>query len=145
MDEKMMRIALEEAQAAYALGEVPVGAIIAQGGHVITRAHNLCEAAADVTAHAEMLCIREASRILGGRLSGCTLYCTLEPCAMCTGAILLARIPRVVFGAFDSLAGCCGSVIDMTDHWFQTSTEALGGVLEHECVELLQRFFKERR
>lgn len=145
MDERFMKLALEEAQEALLLDEVPVGAVLVQNGKVLARAHNLCEAGDDATAHAEILCIREASRLLGGRLSGCTLYCTLEPCAMCAGAALLARVSRIVFGAFDIRAGCCGSVLDITDGWFNHSIEVIGGVMEEHCVALLQRFFEDKR
>lgn len=145
MDERYMRMALEEAERAYALGEVPVGAVLVQDGKVIARAHNLCEAAGDPTAHAEMLVLREAARTLGERLQGSTLYVTLEPCAMCTGAMLLCRVSRVVFGAFDAQAGCCGSVVDFADGWFNHSMEAIGGLLEEPAVELLQNFFADRR
>lgn len=145
MDERFMKLALEEAQEALLLDEVPVGAVLVQNGKVLARAHNLCEAGDDATAHAEILCIREASRLLGGRLTGCTLYCTLEPCAMCAGAAILARVSRIVFGAFDIRAGCCGSVMDITDGWFNHSIEVIGGVMEENCVTLLQRFFEEKR
>ena len=145
MDEKYMRMALEEAQRAQALGEVPVGAVFVRGGKVIARTHNLCVAASDPTAHAEMLAIKEASRTNGGRANGGTLYVTLEPCAMCAGASVLARVSRIVFGAFDPAAGCCGSVCDMTDNWFNHSVEVVGGVLEEECSRMLKSFFEARR
>ena len=145
MDERFMRMALEEAQRAYELDEVPVGAVLVMRGKVIARAHNLCVAASDPTAHAEMLALREAAREEGGRLAGSTLYVTLEPCAMCAGAAINARVSRIVFGAFDSRAGCCGSVADITDGWFLHSIEAVGGVLEEECASLLQAFFEEKR
>ncbi len=123
MDERFMRMALEEAQRAYELDEVPLGAVLVMRGKVIARAHNLCEAASDPTAHAEMLALREAARKEGGRLAGSTLYVTLEPCAMCAGAAVNARVSRIVFGAFDSRAGCCGSVADITDGWFLHTIE----------------------
>ena len=145
MDERFMRIALEEAQRAYELDEVPVGAVLVMRGKVIARAHNLCVASSDPTAHAEMLALRAAAREEGGRLSGSTLYVTLEPCAMCAGAAINARVSRIVFGAFDSRAGCCGSVADITDGWFLHSIESVGGVLEEECAALLQAFFEEKR
>jgi tRNA(adenine34) deaminase len=140
-----MRLALEEAGRAFELDEIPVGAVLVNGGKVIARAHNLCEAGGDATSHAEILCIREASRGLGARLDGCTLYCTLEPCAMCTGAAILSRVSRIVFGAFDIRAGCCGSVIDMADGWFNHSIEVIGGVMEEECAALLHAFFSSKR
>lgn len=145
MDERFMRMALEEAQRAFELDEVPVGAVLVLRGKVIARAHNLCEAAADPTAHAEMLVLREAARLEGGRLAGSTLYVTLEPCAMCAGAAINARVSRIVFGAFDIRAGCCGSVADITDGWFNHTIEVAGGVLEQECAALLQDFFKDKR
>ncbi|MDL2234977.1 nucleoside deaminase [Christensenellaceae bacterium OttesenSCG-928-L17] len=144
MDEKYMRMALEEARRAYALDEVPVGAVFARDGKVIARAHNLCEAAGDPTAHAEMLALKDAARETGGYTGG-TLYVTLEPCAMCTGAAILSRVSRIVFGAFDPNAGCCGSVCDMADGWFNHSIEVIGGVMEEECAELLKEFFEARR
>lgn len=145
MDERFMQLALEEAREALALDEVPVGAVLVKQGKVIARAHNLCEAANDATMHAELICIRDASRELGSHLEGCTLYCTLEPCVMCAGAAILARLSRIVFGAFDLRAGCCGSVADVTDHWFNHSIEVIGGVMEQECVTLLQQFFEQKR
>lgn len=145
MDERFMRMALEEAQRAYELDEVPVGAVLVMRGKVIARAHNLCEAASDPMAHAEMLVLREAIRKEGGRLDGSTLYVTLEPCAMCAGAAINARVSRIVFGAFDARAGCCGSVADITDGWFMHTIEVAGGVLEEECAALLQAFFEDKR
>lgn len=146
MDDVYMRMALNEARAAAELFEVPVGAIIVKDTKVIARAHNLSEARQDATAHAELLCIQAASKILrSSKLNGCTLYVTLEPCAMCAGAALLSRLGRIVFGAYDELAGCCGSVADITDSWFNHSIEVIGGVLEKECRELLSSFFKGKR
>ncbi|OQA16283.1 MAG: tRNA-specific adenosine deaminase [Firmicutes bacterium ADurb.Bin356] len=145
MDERFMRMALEEAQRAYDLDEVPVGAVLVKGGKVLSRSHNLCEAASDPTAHAEMLAIKEAIRKTGGLLLGSTLYVTLEPCAMCAGAALNTRISRIVFGAFDIRGGCCGSVADITDGWFNHSIEVMGGILEHESKALLSRFFANKR
>jgi len=145
MDERFMRMALEEAQRAFEEEEVPVGAVLVKNGKVIARAHNLTEAASDPTAHAEMNALREGARAEGGRLSGSTLYVTLEPCAMCAGAAVNARVSRIVFGAFDPNAGCCGSVADITDGWFNHSIEVVGGVLEDECAALLRSFFERRR
>ncbi len=145
MDLKYMQLALEEAFEAYRLDEVPVGAVLVQGGKVIARTHNLCEAANDPTAHAELLAIREGCRQCDGRLTGATLYVTLEPCAMCTGAAILSRVSRIVFGAFDERAGCCGSVVDITDGWFNHSIEVIGGVMEEECAGILTDFFHEKR
>ena len=107
--EQSMRLALEEATLAFEAGEVPVGAVLVQNGEVVARAHNLVETLHDATAHAELLCLREAMGKLGARLTDCTLYVTLEPCAMCAGACVNAKLGRLVFGAFDEVAGCCGS------------------------------------
>ncbi|MDL2218367.1 tRNA adenosine(34) deaminase TadA [Christensenellaceae bacterium OttesenSCG-928-M15] len=145
MDERFMRMAIEEAQRAFDLEEVPVGAVVVKQGKVIARAHNLCEAANDPMAHAELLALREAARQENGRLEGCTLYVTLEPCAMCAGAAILARVSRIVFGAFDEQAGCCGSVADITDHWFSHSIQVYGGLFEEECAVLLHTFFERKR
>ena len=145
MDERFMRMALEEAQRAFEEDEVPVGAVLVKSGKVIARAHNLTEAASDPTAHAEMNVLREGARAEGGRLAGTTLYVTLEPCAMCAGAAVNSRVSRIVFGAFDPNAGCCGSVADITDGWFNHSIEVVGGVLEEECAALLRTFFERKR
>lgn len=145
MDERFMRMALEEAQRAYELDEVPVGAVVVLRGKVIARAHNLCEASNDPMAHAELLALREAARQEGGRLDGGTLYTTLEPCAMCAGAAINARIGRIVFGAFDPQAGCCASVADITDGWFNHSITVFGGLLEEECAALMRSFFEQKR
>ena len=145
MDERFMRMALEEAQRAFELDEVPVGAVLVHSGKFIARGHNLCEAASDPTAHAELNVLKEGARKQGGRLVGSTLYVTLEPCAMCAGAAINARVSRIVFGAFDARAGCCGSVADITDGWFNHTIELTGGVLEQECAALLQTFFEKKR
>lgn len=143
--EAYMRLALEEAEAAYTEGEVPVGAVLLRGETVVARAHNRVEQLGDATAHAELLCLREGMRLLGPRLTGCTLYVTLEPCAMCTGACVNAKLGRLVFGAFDEVAGCCGSKMDLTDHCFLHSVEVWSGILENECKTLLTRFFQALR
>lgn len=146
MDDTFMRMALMEARAAAQLSEVPVGAVIVKDGKALAHAHNLCESGKDATAHAELLCIQKTSKVLGSsKLNGCTLYVTLEPCAMCAGAAILSRLDRIVFGAFDELAGCCGSIADITDGWFNHSVEVIGGVLEDECAKLLSGFFKSIR
>lgn len=143
--ESYMRLALEEAQLAASEGEVPVGAVLVCGDQVIARAHNRVEQAHDATAHAELLCLREAMAQRGQRLSGCTLYVTLEPCAMCAGACVNAKLERIVFGAFDDVAGCCGSRMDLTDHCFLHNVETWGGILEDECKSVLTRFFQSLR
>lgn len=141
-DEKWMRMAITEAHAALAEGEVPVGAIIVCDGVVIATAHNTRQASGDPTAHAEILALRKAAKHLGNwRLSGCELYVTLEPCPMCAGAILQSRLKHLYFGAYDTLAGCCGSIYRLTeDPAFNDFTPATGGFLKDCCAELLHRF-----
>jgi tRNA(adenine34) deaminase len=142
-----MSEALIEARAGAAAGEVPVGAIIVRDGVVIARASNRTLRDQDATAHAETLAIRAASAAIGSwRLEGCSLYVTLEPCAMCAGAIVLARLARVVFGAWDEKAGMAGSVGDLLRHpRLNHRPEVLAGVRMAECGELLTEFFRARR
>jgi tRNA(adenine34) deaminase len=141
-----MGVALAQARLALCEGEVPVGAaLFSPQGSLLSQAHNRCEALSDPTAHAEMLCIREGAALRAGRLDGCTLFVTLEPCAMCAGALVASRLSRLVFGAFDPVAGCCGSVFDLTDHCFLHSVEVWGGILEDECLSSLKKFFNEKR
>jgi tRNA(adenine34) deaminase len=142
-----MRAALDEARSAAASGDVPVGAVVVQYDAVIARAANRTVRDQDPTAHAELLAIRAASAALGSwRLEGCTLYVTLEPCAMCAGAIVLGRVPRVVIGAWDPKAGMAGSVGDLLRHpRLNHRPEVAGGVLEEECGALLRDFFAARR
>ena len=142
-----MTAALDEALAAVEAGDVPVGALIVRGEEVLARTSNRTVRDQDPTAHAEMLAIRTASAALGTwHLGGCTLYVTLEPCAMCAGAIVLARLDRVVFGAWDDKAGMAGSVGDLLRHpRLNHRPEVLGGVRAEESGELLRRFFGERR
>jgi len=146
-DIRWMRAALDEARSAAASGDVPVGAILVQGDVVLARAANRTVQDQDPTAHAELLAIRAASAALGSwRLEGCTLYVTLEPCAMCAGAIVLARVSRVVVGAWDPKAGMAGSVGDLLRHpRLNHRPEVAGGVLEDECGALLRDFFAARR
>jgi tRNA(adenine34) deaminase len=146
-EEQWMRAALAEARSAAASGDVPVGAIVVREGEVVGRAANRTVRDQDPTAHAEVLAIREASAALGRwRLDDCTLYVTLEPCAMCAGAIVLARVARVVLGAWDPKAGMAGSVGDLLRHpRLNHRPEVTGGVLEDECGALLRDFFAERR
>lgn len=145
-DERYMHEALGEAKRAAAEGEVPVGAVIVLGDEIIARAHNLSEREKSALLHAETGAIAAASKVLGDwRLSGCELFVTLEPCAMCAGAILNSRLRRVVFGAFDAAAGCMGSVTDLSLLPFAPKMELLGGVLEHACADLLKAFFERRR
>ena len=142
-----MRLAVEEARKAERHGDVPIGAVVARDGEPIASAANERELRPDPTAHAEILAIRAAAEALGGwRLPGTTIYITLEPCAMCAGAIVLARIPRVVFGAYDPKAGAAGSVLDvLAEPALNHRPEVVGGVLERECAELLEQFFSARR
>jgi len=145
--EHYMRIALNEARMAADSGEVPVGAVIEHGGKIIAAAGNEREEQKDPTAHAEMIAIREAAKQLGGwRLSGCTVYVTIEPCPMCAGAIYQARIERLVYGAADDKAGAAGTLMDITrDPRLNHRTEVTAGVLENECAEVLREFFSGRR
>jgi tRNA(adenine34) deaminase len=146
-DISYMRLALESAKQAPARGEVPIAAVLVQNGQVLTQAHNAREIWQDPTAHAEVVTIREAAARLGAwRLTDTTLYVTLEPCAMCIGAIILARIPRLVFGACDPKAGACGSIFSIhEERRLNHRVEVIGGVLEEESQELLQAFFKNLR
>jgi len=145
--EASMKAALEEARRAAEAGEVPVGAVVTSGGRIIARSHNQVETLHDATAHAEMLALTQAAEAVGDwRLEGATLFVTLEPCAMCTGAILLARVDRVVYGAADPVAGACGSVLNLAaDTRLPRQVEVEGGVMARECGELLKRFFKDLR
>lgn len=142
-----MRLAIEEASCAIALDEVPIASVLVHNGKVIAQSHNYREIRQDPTAHAEMIVIREAAKTLGSwRLNETTLYVTLEPCPMCLGAVILARIPRVVFGARDPKAGACGSVLDFAnDARLNHRIEVVGGVLEQESRRLLKDFFKNLR
>jgi len=139
--------ALAEAALAFDENEVPVGAIIVRDGRIIASAHNQTEQLSDPTAHAEMIAITQAAESLDGwRLTGCTLYVTLEPCAMCAGAILQARIPRVVFGAADPKAGAVKSLFQiLSDDRLNHRSETSHGIHSAECGEILSRFFQERR
>jgi tRNA(adenine34) deaminase len=146
-DERFMAHALVEARAAAAEGEVPVGAVVVHGGRIIGRGHNQRETLNDPTAHAEMIAITSAAAFLESwRLLDCTLYVTLEPCSMCAGAIVLARIPRLVYGTPDGKAGACGSVLDITrEPRLNHRVEPVPGVLMVDCAELLRSFFKKKR
>ncbi len=145
--EQYMRMALELAREASSEGEVPVGCVIADAdGKVIGRGRNRREENADATAHAEIEAIREAGEALGSwRLDGCTLYVTLEPCPMCAGAIINARVPMLVFGAADAVSGSCGSVIDLFFERYGHQPKVLGGVLGEESAALLRAFFSSLR
>ena len=145
-DITLMRLALAEAEKAAALGEVPVGAVVAKDGEPVAVAHNTRETGKNATHHAELLAIDAACRALGGwRLWQCELFVTLEPCPMCAGAIVNSRIKRVVYGARDAKAGCCGSVTDLFALPFNHRPQVEGGLLEDECAALLAAFFEELR
>ncbi|CAM3665402.1 tRNA adenosine(34) deaminase TadA [Saccharibacillus brassicae] len=145
--EHWMRLALEEARKAEALGEVPIGAIIVRGGEIVGRGYNLRETTHDATAHAEMIAIREASERIGAwRLLDCTLYVTLEPCPMCAGAIVQGRVPLVVYGTPDPKAGCAGTLMNLLQEpRFNHRTDLIEGVLREECAEMLSAFFRGLR
>ena len=141
-DDAYMSLAFEEAKKAQAIGEVPVGAIVVQGDRVVGRGYNRREVDRDALAHAEVLAIGEACRTLGSwRLDNCTLYVTLEPCPMCAGAILNARMKRVVYGASDPKAGSVGSLIHLFELPYNHRPTVTAGVLEESCSEILSRFF----
>ncbi|GBG15774.1 tRNA(adenine34) deaminase [Novimethylophilus kurashikiensis] len=146
-DEHYIRLALELARQAEQAGEVPVGAIVVKDGEIVGKGYNAPISGHDPTAHAEIQAMRDAAQKLGNyRLVGCTLYVTLEPCAMCSGAIQHARIARLVFGASDPKTGCCGSVINLMDEArLNHHCEATGGVLTEECGKVLSAFFAGRR
>ena len=142
-----MELALEQARKAYSMGEVPVGAVIIKDGAVIGRGHNLKETLKDPTAHAEILAIREAARHEAGwRILDATMYVTLEPCPMCAGAIVMARIPRLVIGTMDPRTGACGSLWNIvSDQRLNHRVELIAGIKERECGKLLEDFFSELR
>lgn len=146
-DAQWMEVALREAGAARDAGEVPVGAVVVRDGVIVGRAGNRTRRDQDPTAHAEILAIRGAAGAVGSwRLEHCTLYATLEPCAMCAGAMVLARLPRVVFGAWDDKAGMAGSIGDLLRHpKLNHRPEVLGGILAIESASMLQTFFRGRR
>lgn len=142
-----MEEAIKEARKAYTLDEVPIGAVIVKDGEIVGRGYNLRESKNDPTLHAEIVAIKNASQHLGGwRLMGCSLYVTIEPCPMCAGAILNARIERVYYGAKDPKAGCAGSLLDLlSDERFNHQAEVFPGLLEEECAELMRSFFRRLR
>ena len=146
-DREMMRLALDEARVASYWGDVPVGAVVVRGDDVVGRAGNARERKQDPTAHAEILALRAAAdRRASWHLEGCTIYVTLEPCAMCAGALVLARVERLVFGAMDPKAGFVGSLGDLVrDPRLNHAVEVESGVLSGECGDLLREFFRERR
>ncbi|MGN0244302.1 MAG: tRNA adenosine(34) deaminase TadA [Lachnospiraceae bacterium] len=146
-DEKYMKEALKQARKAYAIADVPIGCVIVYQDKIIARGYNKRNKEKTTLAHAELLAIRKAGKVLGDwRLEDCTMYVTLEPCQMCAGAIVQARIPRVVIGAMNPKAGCAGSILNLLDQKeFNHQVDVTKHVLEEECSELLQSFFKELR
>ena len=146
-DERYMREALKQAKKAYALGEVPIGCVIVHDGKIIGRGYNRRNTDKSTLSHAEIIAIKKASKAVGDwRLEECTLYVTLEPCQMCAGAIVQARIPRVVMACMNPKAGCAGSVLNILDMpAFNHQVEAVRGILAQECETLLKTFFKELR
>ena len=145
-DRQFMAEAMKEAEIAYQKGEVPVGAIVVRNGEILARGHNTREHDFSAIAHAEITAISNACKALGSwRLEGCTLYVTLEPCPMCAGAIINARIPRVIFGAHDASMGAFGSVMQMARYPLPINPRLSGGLLAKESGEILTRFFREQR
>ena len=146
-DDYFMRLALREAEHGLEHEDVPIGAVVVRNGEVLAMAHNERELRQDPTAHAEVIALREAARASGGwRVLDAVIYVTLEPCAMCAGAIVLARVPRVLYGASDPKAGACGSVLDVLGETrLNHRPEVAGGLLAQECAELLSGFFASRR
>lgn len=146
-DEFFIKLALQEALNAYDQTEVPVGAVVVHQGRVIGRGYNLRESLNDPTAHAEIIALTAAAEAIGDwRLEDCELFVTLEPCPMCAGALVNARIKRVVFGAYDPKAGCCGTLMNLVQEpRFNHRCDVRGGVMEDDCADLLRMFFRERR
>jgi len=147
MDERYMREALKQAEKAYKLGEVPIGCVIVYKDKIIGRGCNRRNTDKNTLSHAELTAIKRASRVMGDwRLEGCTMYVTLEPCQMCSGALVQSRIDRVVIGCMNPKAGCAGSVLNLLQmQEFNHQVEITAGVLEEECRGILQKFFKELR
>jgi len=147
LHENFMREALAEAEVAFALGEVPIGAVLVAGGQIVARGHNRPISTVDPTAHAEVVAIRQAAAELGNyRLTGSTLYVTVEPCLMCVGALVHARVGTVVFGAPEPKSGALASTVRAAElPGLNHRVEVVGGVLEQDCADLMRRFFRERR
>lgn len=145
--EKFMKVALDLANKAYKKDEVPVGAIIVKDNKIIAKGYNKRQKTQDATLHAEIIAIKKACKKLHTfRLNDCTLFVTLEPCAMCAGAIINARVGSVVFGCYDAKCGCCGSIYNLPeDKRFNHNSTVIGGVMEEECRELLTSFFESKR
>ena len=147
MKEKFMKMAIKQALVGQALDEVPIGAVIVKDGKVIAKAHNLKEKKSCANYHAEMVAIAKACKKIGDwRLMGCDIYVTLEPCAMCAGALINARIDNIYFGAYDPKAGCCGTLYNLPeDGRFNHRPQVEGGILQEQCANLLSEFFKTKR
>lgn len=146
MQEKYMKQAIKEAQKAYQKEEIPVGAIIVKEGKIIARAHNQKETKQDTTKHAEIIAIQKASKKIGAwRLENCEMYVTLEPCTMCMGAIINARIKKIYIGTTDEKTGACGSFIDLSQYKYNHKVEIEKGILKEQCEYILKDFFKELR
>lgn len=147
MHERYMAVALEEAKKAEKLYEVPVGAIIVRDGIVVAKAHNMRETTRDATAHAELIAVRKACEALDSwRLADCEMYVTLEPCLMCSGAIILSRIKKLYIGTMDPKSGAAGSLLNVfEDYWFHHKCEVEQGILANECSKILKDFFKNKR
>ena len=147
MEERFMREAIAEARMAAEAGEIPIGAVIVKDGKIVGRGRNCAEEAKDPTCHAEMLAIKDACRNLGAwRLTGCDMYVTLEPCAMCAGALIHARIRRLYIGTGDPKSSACGSVLDVTGHpGLNHHPDVQTGILQEQCAEILKKFFRELR
>ena len=144
--EKYMAIALDQARLARDEGEVPVGCVIVKDGEIIAKAHNRRENGHSALLHAESIAIHKAGQIAGDwRMDGCRLYVTLEPCLMCAGAIANSRVSEVFFGAKDKIAGACGSILNVFEEGFGNHPKLIGGIMEKECTEILQNFFREKR
>ena len=145
--EEFMQEALKEAEKALSIGEVPVGAVIEKDGKIIARGHNMTETGKDPTAHAEIIAIREAARILGGwRLTGCRMYVTAEPCSMCAGALVLARVEKIFIGTPDPKTGACGSLMNIPqDERLNHYVEIESGILQQQCEKIMKTFFQNLR
>lgn len=147
MFEKYMEEALKEARKAYDIDEVPIGAVVVKNGEIIGRGHNLRESEKDPTLHAEMIAIREAAaKVKSWRLTDCEIYVTIEPCPMCAGAIIQARIDRLIFGARDPKAGCARSLYNLLeDHRFNHRVEVIESIMEEQCRDIITTFFRNKR
>lgn len=146
MNAKFMSFALDQAKKAAEMGEVPIGAVVVKDGNILALAHNLCEQDKDPTAHAEIIAIKKAAAVLNDfRLTGCELYVTLEPCPMCAGAAINARMSEIIFGAFDPVKGALGSVTNICSFNFPNKPQVYSSVMEKECITVLKDFFKTKR